>query len=111
MKNVQIIDGAENCTYSVFAAEDVEFAAIFVDDHDVEFVEDVVARLGDQRAGVILGAIWKRPVNKKLVAGIHGTLFYELMRKKRFYPTGREDGMVPANSHSAEQRNRRGSSR
>jgi hypothetical protein len=110
LKNIQIIDGADNCTYSIYAAEDAEFQAIFVGDRDVEFAEDVVERLGEEQAGVILGAVWKRPVDKKVVAGIHGTLFFELARKKRFYPTGREAEMKPANSYSREQRDRRGTS-
>lgn len=111
MKNVQVIDGAVNCTYSIFAADDDEFAAVFIDNHDVEFAEDVVARLGEERASAVLGALWKRPVDKKSVQGIHGTLFYELARKKRFYPTRREAEMTPAGSYSPEQRKQRAGSR
>jgi hypothetical protein len=95
MKNIQIIDGANNCTYSVFSATDEGFAAIFPDGADVEFIEDVVERFGDEAAGKITGELWDRPVDKKVVQGIHGTLFYQLTFKKRYYPTKRESEMVP----------------
>ena len=95
MKNIQIIDGANNCTYSVFAATDEEFAVIFPDGADIEFIEDLVERFGEEAAGRITGALWDRPVDKKVVHGIHGTLFYQLTYKKRYYPTKRESEMVP----------------
>lgn len=95
MKNIQIIDGANNCTYSVFAAIDEEFARIFPDGADVEFIEDLVERLGEEATGQVTGKLWSRPVDKKVVQGIHGTLFYQLTYKKRYYPTKRESEMVP----------------
>jgi plasmid stabilization system protein ParE len=58
VKNIQIIDGANNCTYSVFAATDEEFAVIFPDGADIEFIEDFVERFGEEAAGRITGAIW-----------------------------------------------------
>lgn len=95
MKNIQIIDGANNCTYRVFAATDEEFAAIFPGGADVEFIEDFVERLGEGAAGKITGGLWDRAVDKKVVQGIHGTLFYQLAFKKRYYPTKRESEIVP----------------
>ena len=44
MKNIQVIDGAENCVYDIFAASDQEFSLIFPDDHDVAFIDEVRAR-------------------------------------------------------------------
>ena len=91
MRNIQVIDGADNCAYDVFTADEAEFRAIFpAQGQDVEFVEDVYARLGDDEAAKVLGAVWGRRVDKKEVAGIHGTLFCDLERKRQFYPTKRE---------------------
>ena len=93
--NVQIIDGAKNCTYSIFAMTAGEFKAIFPEDgQDIEFIEDVVERLGRRRAGPLLTRVWTRPVEKRCVQGIHGTLFYQLAGvKRRFYPTKKEKEM------------------
>jgi hypothetical protein len=42
-----------------------------------------------------LGAkIWQRRLDKKLVNGIHGTLFYQLKHKKQFYPNFREEDLT-----------------
>lgn len=38
-------------------------------------------------------AMWKRPVNKKKVNGVHGTLFYELLGKKKYYPNYMESDL------------------
>jgi len=38
--------------------------------------------------------LWKRLVNKGEAQGIHGTLFYQLLHKKRYYPTKKESEMV-----------------
>jgi hypothetical protein len=56
LKNIQIIDRAENATFSVFQAADDEFSAIFpAYGQDIEFIEDFVSRSGgDDQAGVIL---------------------------------------------------------
>ena len=88
MKNVQIIDGANNCTYSIFQFSERQFTAIFPGkDQDIEFIEDVIRRLGDKQVGKLLKTAWNRALDKKKVRGIHGTLFYELAFKKKYYPT------------------------
>ena len=87
MKNVQIIDGAMNCAYSIYQLTDDEFSKVFsADGQDIEFIEDVIARIGDEAAGNLLAPSWERQIPKSEVAGIHGTLFYELEYKKIFYP-------------------------
>lgn len=94
MKNVQVIDGADNCTYDVFATTDKDFAVLFPDGQDVEFIDDFWERV-DARVGErILKAMWNRLHDKKMINGIHGTLFYQLDFKKRFYPTKKESEMV-----------------
>src|SRR3954462_7998809 len=93
MKHIQVIDGASNCTYSIFAAEDAEFEILFPNGTDIEFNDDLFNRLGEEKASKLLGEIWQRPVDKKSVVGIHGTLFYGLGHKKKYYPTKRDSEM------------------
>lgn len=76
MKNIQIIDGANNATFSIFQATDEEFAAIFPGDLDMELVEDLFDRLGDEAAAKVLAPLWNRPILKRDAMGIHGTLYY-----------------------------------
>jgi len=94
VKNIQVIDGADNCTYSLYAATDEEFEEIFPNGTDVEFIEDYFDRSGEARAIEITSNLWKRPINKSEAQGIHGTLFYQLTYKKRYYPTKKELEMV-----------------
>lgn len=91
MKNVQIIDGADNCSYSIYAFTDELFSTIFpAPGQDVEFIEDVLERLDTEALDEPFKKVWTRPVSKPDVVGIHGTLFYELGRKKQFYPSKSE---------------------
>jgi len=105
MKNVQVIDGADNCTYSIYAFTDQEFLKIFpVLGQDVEFVEDALERLGIEALDETLGRVWARLVRKPDVVGVHGTLFYELDRKKRFYPSKSErDVAEPPNAPAKQE--------
>ncbi len=100
MKNVQVIDGAINCTYAIYAFTDDEFAKIFPDrGQDVEFIEDARKRLGSENLGRTLKYVWSRLIKKPEVVGIHGTLFYELDQKKQFYPSKSEHDVAgPPNS-------------
>jgi hypothetical protein len=77
MRNVQIIDGASNATYSLFQATEEEFAAIFPDGRDMELIEDLVSRLGEAEASRVLTPLWGRPILKREAIGVHGTLFYD----------------------------------
>ena len=82
-KNVQIIDGATNCTYSIYAFTDEQFALPFREEgQDVEFTEDVTGRLSPEQQERAFSGAWTRPVRKSDAQGIHGTLFYELDYKK-----------------------------
>ena len=103
MKNIQVIDGADNCAYDVFATSDEDFAALFPGDgQDIEFIEDFLKRVGKTKAGDILERLFGAPADKKTFRGIHGTLFYQLKRtKKRFYPTKRETDLDDAGGRPA----------
>lgn len=94
MKNIQIIDGADNCTYSIFSVPDEIFREIFPNETDIEFIDDFIKRVGEDRATEISNIMWSNPAAKRSVCGIHGTIFYELDFKRRFYPTKKEAEMV-----------------
>jgi hypothetical protein len=89
MKNIQVIDGAVNCAYDIFAATEVEFRMIFASGEDVAFIDDVVRkhRTKKKRLEAAMARIWSRRISKREANGIHGLLFYELPQKKIFYPT------------------------
>jgi hypothetical protein len=97
VKNVLIIDGAANCEYSIFAMTEDEFTTVFPGDRqNVEFIEDLVDRLGEDGVASLFKSVWQREVRKPDVMGIHGTLFYQLYWKKKFYPTKNDREMTLA---------------
>ena len=91
MKNIQIIDGADNATFSIFQATDEEFAAIFPNDQDMEFAEDFHERVGDERSRAVLTPIWERPILKRDAQGIHGTLYYDWEHRREGLPASRRE--------------------
>ena len=91
MKNVQVIDGALNATFSVFQATDDEFAVIFPGGRDIEIADDFVERVGEDEAGRVLAPLWSRPILKRDAMGIHGTLFYDADKKRVFLPVSRRE--------------------
>ena len=87
MKNIQVIDGAENCTFDFFEVSDDLFLLLFPEDgQNVEFIEDAIARLGEQKISEIMRPVWQRRVKRKDIQGIHGTLFYGLLERKQCFP-------------------------
>ena len=104
MKNVQIIDDAPNATFSLFQASDGEFRMIFPDGSEMEIVEDVIARLGDDEAARVIGPLWDRPILKRDVCGIHGTLFYQSEHRREFLPASRREVDWPSGSINPAQR-------
>lgn len=94
MKNIQVIDGAINCVYDIFASTDEEFALIFPENTNIAFIDEVYAHGNAQELDAVFENIWKRPVAKLKVQGIHGTLFYELEQKKVYYPTRKDEGAM-----------------
>jgi hypothetical protein len=94
MKNIQVIDGAENCSYSIYSVTEEEFQFLFPEiGQDIEFIEDVLERSSDEIIERILTPVWNRPVRKAEACGIHGTLFCQLHWKRKFYPTKKERDM------------------
>lgn len=94
MKNIQVIDGAENSVYDIYQATSTEFDMIFSAGTDVAFIDEVLDRHPEEELDAIFAEIWKRRIPKKEAMGIHGLLFYELERKKQFYPTRRDEDAV-----------------
>jgi hypothetical protein len=94
MKNIQVIDGAENSVYDVFAATDEEFALIFPTGQDVAFIDEVIARGPRKQLDEAFTRIWDRRIPKREAMGIHGLLFYELEHKKQYYPTRRDEEAI-----------------
>lgn len=92
MKNIQVIDGADNATYSIFQATRREFEKIFpLPGQDIEVVEDYIERVGKNEAAQMLSKIWERPIHKRDVQGIHGTLFYGYRAKAHYLPKSRRE--------------------
>jgi hypothetical protein len=92
MKNIQVIDGAVNCVYDIFAASDADFREIFNRGEDIAFIDEVIRRHRGRKKQLqtTLARIWKRRVTKRKARGIHGTLLYELPDKKAYYTTRRD---------------------
>jgi hypothetical protein len=86
MKNIQVIDGADNCVYDIFAATEEEFALIFPPGKDVAFIDEVMSRGSTDALDLAFSHIWQRRLRKSDAVGIHGLLFYELEHKKQYYP-------------------------
>ncbi len=102
MKNIQVIDGALNCTFSLFQATDEEFALVFPDKgQDIQYAEDLRS-LPDVDAA--LSRIWQRPIRKRDAMGIHGTLFYQLERYKKVFRGKCEASVDPRAINEAQRR-------
>lgn len=91
MSNIQVIDGADNATFSIFQTSPEDFVALFPSGQDMEFAEDVVGRIGEARAKQIFDAMWERPILKRDVDGIHGTLYFNYASKRRAVPTSKRE--------------------
>ena len=91
MKNIQIIDGALNATFSLFQATDEEFAAIFPNGSDMQIIEDVFNRLGQEEFGLAVTPMWERPILKVDAVGIQGTLLYDSEDRREYLPESRRE--------------------
>ncbi len=94
MKNIQVIDGAENCVYDIFSATEEEFTLIFPDETDIAFIDEVYAKGDEKSLDAAFQNIWQRRIKKSTAQGIHGILFYELDGKKVYYPTRKDEEAI-----------------
>jgi hypothetical protein len=97
VKNVQVIDGADNCVYDVYAIDDEGFRCLFPDGQDVAFIDEVLARGDADRLDAVFARLWERRVPKPEVNGLHGLLFYEMEHKKPYYPDRTDAGAINPN--------------
>jgi hypothetical protein len=92
LKNIQVIDGGDNATFSIFQATDEEFAVIFPGaGQDIEFPEDLIDRIGPEAAEDVLNRIWTRPILKRDAMGIHGSLYYDFKDKRHFLASSKRE--------------------
>lgn len=104
MKNIQIIDGALNCTFSIFQATPEEFDLLFPEPgQDIQFSEDLESLPNQDGVMSSLRALWERPIKKSDAMGIHGTIFYELERYREVY-RGKTEASVDPQAISQAQR-------
>lgn len=105
MKNIQIIDGASNCTFSLFQATNEEFELLFPEpNQDIQYAEDLAGLPQQDEIAAALKRIWERPIRRKDAQGMHGTLFYELERYKKVYREKREVAVDPSAVNTAQRR-------
>jgi len=105
VKNIQVIDGADNCTFSIFQATDEEFAWLFPEPgQDIQFAEDIIIPAGQTIAG-----LWERPIRKADAMGIHGTIFYQFEKKRRHFPASKREQDWNSSSLNDAQRHLYGS--
>jgi hypothetical protein len=91
MKNILMIDGAMNATFSVFQATDDEFATLFPNGQEMDVIEDVIARTGADVSERIFNRIWQRPILKSEAVGIHATLIYDDPSRRDYLPLSRRE--------------------
>jgi len=89
MKNIQVIDGAINAAYTIYATTDEHYEIMFPGGMDIDFIDGLYDRIGDAAADETVGSLWNRPVDRVSAEGIHGTLVYELFEKRSYFPSGR----------------------
>ncbi len=105
MKNVQIIDGADNCAFSIFQLTEAEFSQVFPgDSQDMEFAEDFSERPGSAAATIFLTKVWERPIRKNEVIGLHETLYFGTQNRRDLFPASKREQDWSASSLNPAQR-------
>jgi hypothetical protein len=94
MKNIQVVDGALNCVYDVFAASDDDHALLFPNGTDIAFAEDFESRADIDSLEAALERLWLNRVPKAQAMGIHGTLFFQSSEKREYYPSRKDEEAV-----------------
>jgi hypothetical protein len=100
MRNIQIIDGADNASYSVYAVSDGDFSVLFPAGTDIDFAGDLTTRIGLPEAGRILSPLWGNELDQAKICGIHGTIIYELLEKILYFPTRRSTELEHRHSNA-----------
>lgn len=103
MRNIQVIDGAVNSVYDIFAATDEEFSLIFREGQDVAFIDEVYGRSNSEALDTAFKAIWSRRIPKRRADGIGGLRFFDIEEKKVYYPPRRDEEAVNPNGSRLRQ--------
>jgi hypothetical protein len=94
MKNIQVIDSAQNCSFSIYSVGEEDYRLIFSQPgQNVEFIEDLAKRVGSRRAGEIVMRATATRLDKADIAGLHGTLFIGMANRRAWYPNKRESDL------------------
>lgn len=94
MRNIQFIDGAENCPFAVFHVTDGDFRLLFPElGQDIQYAEDLPENVTIQSA---LARLFQNSIPKREAMGIHGTLFRGKPPYEFWYREKREDSIHPA---------------
>jgi hypothetical protein len=65
MKNIQVIDDALNCTFTIFQATDEEFALLFPEpQQDIQYAEDLALLPRQEEVETALRRIWEWPISE-----------------------------------------------
>ncbi len=92
MKNIQVIDGATNSVFEIYAVPDELFSMVFPKGTDVAFEADLLKKFPQDGR---LKNLYKRRLKKKSVRGIHGTLHLDLSHcDPNYFPTRRESEVI-----------------
>lgn len=91
MKNILIVDGAMNATFSVFQATDDEFTTLFPNGEEMDVIEDVIERVGEAASEPIFNRIWNCPILKTETYGIHATIIYDDPSRRYYLPSSRRE--------------------
>lgn len=105
MKIIQVVDGADNATFSLFQATEEEFALLFPGDgQNMVLVEDIEESAVSAEAFAALDRIWNRPILKRDAHGLHGTLFYDNDWRRPHIPASRREADTPSDGLNEAQR-------
>lgn len=89
MKNILVIDSADNCAYDIYACSDQDFWRLFPDVRgdmsDVAFSDEFDYGGAQEAERNLWSRLWSNPVPKPLVHGLHGVIFYGFPERKKFY--------------------------
>ena len=94
MRNIQVIDSAENCPFAVFQVTHADFRLLFPEPgQDIQYAEDLPEDVSIRSALVRMS---ENPIRKREAMGIHGTLFRGKLPCEFWYREKREDSIHPA---------------
>jgi hypothetical protein len=72
MKNIEIVDGALNSRFEIYAVDDEVFGTLFPEGKDEIYLEDLSEELQDD--AVFWNRVYACEVDRRSVQGIHGIL-------------------------------------